>query len=233
MLTFFAENPVAAVIVGCEVGLWVLLGLGMTLRYVIRLRRTSTAVLAGIPLLDVVLVIATAIDLHRGAEVGLVHVLAGFYLGSSLAFGPAIVRWADVRFAHSFADGPAPRRVPRHGPERVAHLMREWYRVLGTVAIASAVLVMLILFFAAPPEDQASLWAWLGRAWAVVGLWYMFGPLWETVKSRSAPESAAQRVGRLVDEAELPGHLGGRGAAPGVAGVHRPVDGEHFTHLRR
>ena len=97
MLTFFAENPIAAVIVGCEIGLWVLLGLGMVMRYLVRLRRTSTAVLAGIPLLDVVLVIATAIDLHRGADVGLVHVLAGFYLGSSLAFGPTIVRWADVR----------------------------------------------------------------------------------------------------------------------------------------
>ena len=88
MPEFFAQNPVAAVIVACEVGLWVLLGLGMVLRYVARLRRTSTVVLAGIPTLDAMLVIATAIDLHRGAEVGLVHVLAGFYLGSSLAFGP-------------------------------------------------------------------------------------------------------------------------------------------------
>jgi hypothetical protein len=43
MLTFFAENPIAAVIVACEIGLWVLLGLGMVLRYVVRLRRTSTA----------------------------------------------------------------------------------------------------------------------------------------------------------------------------------------------
>jgi len=92
MLTFFAENPIAAVIVGCEIGLWVLLGLGMVLRYLVGLRRTSTVVLAGIPTLDAVLVIATAIDLHRGADVGVVHVLAGFYLGSSLAFGPALVR---------------------------------------------------------------------------------------------------------------------------------------------
>lgn len=232
MLTLFAENPVAAVIVGCEVGLWVLLGLGMSLRYLARLRRISTLVLAGIPVLDVVLVIATAIDLHRGADVGLVHVLAGFYLGSSLAFGPAIVRWADVRFAHRFAGGPAPRPVPEQGPERVAHLMREWYRVLGTVTIASAVLVVLILFFAAP-GDQASLWWWIGRAWAVVALWFLLGPLWEMGKSRSAPKPQAQPVGGLTDDTELPGDLDRRGAAPGVARVHRPVDGEHLAHLRR
>src|ERR1700752_3650168 len=181
MLTFFAENPIAAVIVACEIGLWVLVGLGMVLRYLARFRRSSTTVLAGIPLLDVVLVISTAIDLHGGADVGLVHVLAGFYLGSSLAFGPAIVHWADVRFAHRFAGGPAPRPTPKQGPERVAPLMREWYRVVGTVAIASVVLVVLTLFFAAP-EDQASLWWWIGRVWAVVGLWFVFGPLWERGK---------------------------------------------------
>ena len=231
MLTFFAENPIAAVIVACEVGLWVLLGLGMVLRYLVRLHRVSTVVLAGIPLLDVALVIATAIDLHRGADVGLVHVLAGFYLGSSLAFGPAIVRWADVRFAHRFAGGRAPRPTPKHGPERLAHLMREWYRVVGTVAIASVVLVVLIVFFAAP-QDQPGLWWWIGRAWAVVGLWFVFGPLWERGK-KSASEAQPQPVGGVTDDTELPGDLNGGRAASGVAGVDRAVDGQHLTHLRR
>ncbi len=231
MLTFFAENPIAAVIVACEMGLWVLLGLGMVLRYLVRLRRTSTAVLAGIPLLDVVLVIATAIDLHRGADIGFVHVLAGFYLGSSLAFGPAIVRWADVRFAHRFAGGPAPRPTPKHGPERVAHLMREWYRVVGTVAVASVVLVVLTLFFAAP-EDHAGLLWWIGRAWVVVGLWFVFGPLWERGKT-SATESQPQPVTGVADDTELLGDLNGGSPATGVAGVDRPVDGKHLAHLSR
>jgi len=220
------------VIVACEVGLWVLLGLGMVLRYMARLRRTSTVVLAGIPLLDLLLVIATAIDLHSGAEVGFVHVLAGFYLGSSLAFGPALVRWADVRFAHRFAGGPAPQKAPKHGQERVAHLMREWYRVLGTVAIASAVLAVLILFFAAP-EDQAGLWWWIGRAWVVVGLWFVFGPLWQRGKSALSTQTQPEAVGGVADDAELFGDLDRGGASPGVAGVHRSFDGEYVAHLRR
>jgi hypothetical protein len=231
MLTFFAENPIAAVIAACEIGLWVLLGLGMVLRYRVHLRRTSAAVLAGIPLLDVVLVIATAFDLHRGADVGLVHVLAGFYLGSSLAFGPAIVRWADIRFAHRFAGGPAPRPAPKQGPERVAHLMRQWYRVVGTVAIASVVLVVLTLFFAAP-QDQAGLWWWIGRAWGVVGLSFVFGPLWESGK-KSATEPQPQLVAGVADDAELLGDLDGGGASPRVAGVDRSVDGEHLADLSR
>jgi hypothetical protein len=204
----------------------------MVLRYLARLRSTSAIVLAGIPLLDLILVIATAIDLHRGADVSFVHVLAGFYLGSSLAFGPAIVRWADVRFAHRFAGGPAPRKVPKHGPERVAHLMREWYRVLGTVAIASAILAILILFFAAP-ADQPGLWLWIGRAWVIVGLWFVVGPLWERASSALAPKAQPEPVGGLVDSAELFGDLDRGGASPGVAGVDRTVDGEYVAHLRR
>jgi len=65
------------------------------------------------------------------------------------------------------------------------------------VAIASVVLVVLNLFFAAP-EDQPSLWWWIGRAWAVVGLWFVFGPLWESGKrGRNAGEPADREVARV------------------------------------
>jgi hypothetical protein len=178
VVEFIVQNPVAAVIVLCEFGLWVLLGLGLALRYLFRLRRASALVLWSIPLLDVVLVVATALDLRGGAEAGTVHGLAAAYLGLSVAFGPAIVRWADARFAHRFAGGPTPPRAPRRGPGRRAHLLREWYRAVNAAAIASAVLLGLIVFFAAPEGREVLAW-WIGRVWIVVGLWYVFGPLWE------------------------------------------------------
>jgi len=109
--------------------------------------------------------------------------------------------------------------------------MREWYRVVGTVAIASVVLVVLILFFAAP-EDQTSLWWWIGRAWAVVGLWFVFGPLWESGK-KSATEPESQPVRGVANDAELLGDLNRGRTTSGVAGVDRPVDGEHLAHLCR
>ncbi|WP_306369435.1 hypothetical protein [Nocardiopsis sp. CC223A] len=179
MFELVVENPIAAVIVMCEVGLWVLLGLGLALRYLFRLRLSSTLVLWSIPLLDVVLVVATALDLRSGAEVGTIHGLAAVYLGFSVAFGPAIVRWADVRFAHRFAGGPAPVKPPRRGPGRHAHLMREWYRVVNAAAITSVTLLVLAFLFAVPEARETLLW-WIGRAWFVVGLWYVFGPLWES-----------------------------------------------------
>jgi glycosyltransferase involved in cell wall biosynthesis len=55
--------------------------------------------------------------------------------------------------------------------------------------------------------------------------------LWRTNR-RSAAKAQAQAVDRVADDPELAGHLNGRGAAPGVAGVDRPVDGEYVPHLR-
>ncbi len=188
VLELLRENPVAAVIVACEAGLWILLGAGLVARYLLRLRSVSTVLLASIPLLDVVLVVAVALDLQRGEPAGTVHGLAGIYLGSSIAFGPTIVRWADARFAHRFAGGPAPVRVPRHGPQRRAHVRREWRRVVAAAAIASAVLLGLALFSGGPEQD-AVLLGWIGRCWLVVAIWWVAGPLWESGSSRDTEGS--------------------------------------------
>lgn len=177
------DNPVAGFIAASEIGLWVLLVLGLALRYLARLRLASTVVLALIPGLDVALVVAVAVDLHRGAEAGLTHGLAGLYLGFSVAFGPALVRWVDVRFAHRFAGGPAPVRPPKHGPERMAALWREWARVVLAASITSVVLLGLILLVADDTQD-AVLRDWIVTPWGLVVLWLVFGPLWELPSSR-------------------------------------------------
>jgi hypothetical protein len=183
MLELVRDNPIAAVIAVCEVGLWVFIGVGLGLRYLVRLRRTSTVVLAAIPLLDLVLVVAVAVDLHRGTPASTIHGLGAVYLGSSVAFGPAIVRWADARFAYRFADGPAPVRVPKHGPERRRHLCREWHRVVGAAAIASVTLLGLALLFADGTQAQTLYW-WIGRCWGIAGIWLVAGPLWEEIANR-------------------------------------------------
>jgi hypothetical protein len=173
------DNPIVALILACEVGLWVLLGFGLVARYLLRLRTLSTLLLAAIPLLDVVLVVAVTLDLLRGAEPRSVHGLAAAYLGFSVAFGPSIVRWADVRFAHRFAGGPPPVKAAKGTPERVAHLWREWNRVVVAAAITSGVLGGLILFVATPEQSGQLTW-WIGRVWAIVGIWLVVGPLWES-----------------------------------------------------
>lgn len=45
--------------------------------------------LALTPVVDLVLLIATAVDLYNGATAGTVHGIAAIYLGVSIAFGKA------------------------------------------------------------------------------------------------------------------------------------------------
>lgn len=195
LVQLLRDNPVVGLIVLCEVGLWVLLGLGLVARYLLRLRTASTLLLAAIPLLDVVLVVAVTLDLLRGAEPRSVHGLAGVYLGFSVAFGPSIVRWADVRFAHRFAGGPPPVKPRKGTRERQAHLWREWNRVVVAAAITSAVLGALIVFVASPEQSGVLAW-WIGRVWVVVGIWLVAGPLWESGSNDDDRTTAAGAKGR-------------------------------------
>ena len=80
---------------------------------------------------------------------------------------------------------------------------------------------MLIVFFAAP-SDQQALWWWIGRAWFVVGLWYLFGPLWESGRGSTGMESkpGSELVTGVADDTELLGDLDGSRATAGVARRH-------------
>lgn len=179
MLEYLNTNPIAWFIAASEIGFWVLIALGLTLRYVTRRTSAATVALAAIPVLDIVLVVATALDLARGAEPHNVHYLAGYYLGFSVAFGPWLVRWCDVRFAHRFADGPAPVKPAKGSRAKARAAWQEWFRVLGAAAIASGVLVAGGLFFA----DDAyadSLMKAATALWPLVLAWLFLGPLWES-----------------------------------------------------
>lgn len=58
---------IVTLIVLCEVGFWVLLAAGLGLRYLAKMPRTGAAVLLCEPLLEVVLLVVTVLDLRAGA----------------------------------------------------------------------------------------------------------------------------------------------------------------------
>ena len=102
-------------IVACEVGFWVVLLAALAARYLLRKEPLSRALLLGLPLIDVLLLIFTALDLRRGAPATFAHGLAAAYLGFTIAFGGMAVKWADAHFAHRFAAGPLPAKAPSRG----------------------------------------------------------------------------------------------------------------------
>lgn len=174
-------------IIGCETGFWILLGAGLAARYLLKRRRLSMLLLASVPLLDVVLLAAAAADLARGGGAGNFHGLAAYYLGFSIALGPSLVRWADVRFAHRFAGGPAPVKPARGTPAYRRGLWLEYGRVLLALAIAVAVLLGMILLTGGAGDG---LWDWIRRAGLVAGIWFLAGPVYGMFERPAAAASA-------------------------------------------
>ena len=132
-----------AVIIGCEVAFWVLLVAGLVARYVLKRRRLSTALLLSVPLVDVVLLIVSVIDLRRGGAADAAHGLAAVYLAVSIAFGSQMIRWADQKFAHRFTGAPVPPK--RRGLDHAAHERRQWWRHLMAYAIGGVLLAFFTL----------------------------------------------------------------------------------------
>ncbi len=170
-------------IVTCEVGFWVLIAGGLALRYGVGLRRTSGAVLACVPVVDVVLLALTVVDLRSGNRAEWSHGLAAAYLGFSVVFGPAMVRWADRQWVQRFggADRP-PGRAQPHGS--VARMRQEW-REFGKAGLAVMISYGLLLaaIRLAGSGDTSALSAWFPQLGLVLVVWFVGWPLIETARA--------------------------------------------------
>src|SRR5918998_1440252 len=129
-----------APLLACGNGFWVVLGARLTPRYLFRRRRLRALLLALVPFVDLILLVATVIDLSGGATADFKHGLAAAYIGFSVAFGHSMIRWADQRFAHRFAGGPPPWRPPEGGPARVRYEWLEWGKGMLGWAVACGLL---------------------------------------------------------------------------------------------
>ncbi|WP_430331123.1 hypothetical protein [Rhodococcus sp. ACT016] len=161
---------IVQLIVACEVLFWVFLAAGLVARYVLRRPRVGAVLLVGAPLVDLVLLVATTIDLHSGSVASWSHGLAAAYIGFSVAFGHSIIRWADARFAHRFADGPAPVRPPRYGMARATREWREFGKAVIAWGIACGLLVAAIALVDDPSRTEA-LADWIRTLSVALGVW--------------------------------------------------------------
>ncbi len=166
-----------ALIVACEVGFWVILGLALAVRYLLRKERPSRALLLCLPLVDVLLLVFTSMDLRRGATATFAHGLAAAYVGFTVAFGGLAVKWADAHFAHWFAAGPVPPRAPSRGWEAVGHELKLWGRCIVACLITASLVEALVQFIGLSGATEPLL-EWQKRAFGCVVLWFFFGPVW-------------------------------------------------------
>ncbi len=155
-----------AVIIGCEVPYWILLLTGLTVRYPMRRRRAGGILLVCTPLVDLVLLTVSVLDLRAGGTAAAAHTLAAIYIGVSIGFGPRLMQWADVRFTHRFAGGPAPVKPPRSGPGRAAHSRRAWFRHLPARGVGVGLILLAVLLIGEPTRTEQLLGS--AKAWTSI-----------------------------------------------------------------
>lgn len=195
---FLSENPLVLLIGASEVGFWVLLVAGLAARYLLRARRLSTVLLVLVPVLDVVLVTASLLDVAGGSPPGATHGLAAVYLGCTVAFGHSLIRWADARFAHRFGGGAPPPKPPRYGAAKVAYEWKEWSKMALAWGIALAVMfVTAVVSGTGVPAVSGwsadPMWSWGARLLPVLLIWLVGWPVWTTLAPPRVPEATDVR----------------------------------------
>lgn len=169
---------ILAIIITCEVGFWVLILFGLVARYPLKMHDLGLVLLALTPVVDIVLLAATAVDLSRGSTATIFHGLAAIYLGFSVAYGHKMIKWADSHFAYRFAAGPTPRK--RYGADYMSECWRDAARTLLAAAIAAGVLWGLIVISGDPAHSSAleGMFRILGLIVAVELIWATGYTIW-------------------------------------------------------
>jgi len=143
-----------------------------------------------LPAIDLALLGFTALDLKSGTPADFAHGLAAAYVGFTVAFGSVAVSWADQRFAHRFANAPAPSKAPTRGWSALRYELLLWMRCLVGVAITLILLFGLIAFVNNPSATEG-LNEWFGIAIGCAIGWFIFGPVWTLVFSSWRRDSDA------------------------------------------
>ena len=177
-------------ILGCEVGFWVVLALALVIRYLLRRDRLSRLLLLALPALDLVLLGLTALDLKRGSPAAFAHGLAAAYVGFTVAFGGVTVSWADRHVAHWFAGSPKPAPAPTRGWPALRYELLLWVRCL-VAALVTILLVLGLIAFVNNEAATEALSLWFRIALGSVILWFLFGPVWTLLFTSWRRESGA------------------------------------------
>ncbi|MFD7320055.1 hypothetical protein ACFV9D_03040 [Streptomyces sp. NPDC059875] len=183
---------IVALIAICEVGFWVLLAAGLAARYLLKMPRTGLALLLCEPLLEVVLLVVTAIDLKNGADPSWKHGLAAVYIGYTVGHGHRTVKWLDGHAAHRFGGAPPPAKPPQYGMARARHEGKVWLGSVTAAVVASA-LLLLAAWYVGPDGNTESLKGWIQVAWRAAGIHGLIA-LSYVIWPRKAPRSEASAV---------------------------------------
>jgi hypothetical protein len=116
------------------------------------------------------------------------------YIGFSVAFGSTTLRWVDQRFAHRFAAGPPPERLPRCRWARARYEWKLWARALAGWAVACDLLGLAIVAVD-DPARTAHLTGWINGLTTGLILWALVWPLPYTLWPKNPVATAPYTAG--------------------------------------
>ncbi|MEK4827037.1 hypothetical protein NSS71_21240 [Niallia sp. FSL W8-0951] len=147
-------NFVAWMIVASEIGFWIVIILGLLIRYVFKREKLGFFFLALTPVIDLLLLITTSLDMYRGATATTAHAIAAVYIGVSIAFGKDMIKWADERFRYYVAKQGA-KPISLFGMAYAKHYLKSWGKHLLAYAIGAGILLGLIFFIKDTARTEA------------------------------------------------------------------------------
>lgn len=174
------DSVLLILVLGCEIAFWLVLLFGLVARYILRWQKVSLYCLYSIPLIDLVLLIITVIDLRNGTEASFFHGLAAAYIGFSVVFGHSMIQWADDHFAYRFANGAKPPSSPSGGWPDLRYELILFAKALVACAITFA-LVRGMIWLVGDLERTITLYVWDNMMKTLAFFWFVFGPLWSLV----------------------------------------------------
>ncbi len=158
-------NFIAWMIVGCEIAFWIVILLGLTTRYIAKKEKMGFFLLALTPVIDLILLLVTGIDLYNGTKATTVHGIAAIYIGVSLAFGKSMIKWADEHFLY-YVMKQGQKPIKRFGREHANHGLKGWFQHLVAYGIGAGLLGALIYLLNDSQQTEAL--SGILRIWSLV-----------------------------------------------------------------
>ncbi|RKD25796.1 hypothetical protein BEP19_02325 [Ammoniphilus oxalaticus] len=147
-------NFVAWMIIASEIGFWIVIVLGLVTRYVLKRNKLGLLLLALTPVIDLILLLATSVDLYRGATATTMHALAAVYIGVSIAYGKSIIQWTDERFRY-YVTREGAKPIQRFGMDYAIHYLKSWGRHVLAYLIGAGLLTGMVYLIHNPSRTEA------------------------------------------------------------------------------
>ncbi|OXS73479.1 hypothetical protein B1B04_12195 [Lysinibacillus sp. KCTC 33748] len=132
-------------IITAEISFWIVIIIGLICRYVFNMPKLSIFFFALTPVIDLFLVILTAMDLKAGTPASTSHGIAAIYIGVSIAFSKTMITWADEKFQKWFLKSNQ-KNEPLTGVKKGKHEIKMLSQHIGAFIIGAGLLYAMSLF---------------------------------------------------------------------------------------